>query len=84
MSEKADFVRLLTELNPRAMPAAIAIYVDALIDYRAAQSNIDEHGSIVLHPRTGAPIPNPYLPIREKAAAQILKIGLKSGSLWTG
>lgn len=72
----------LRGLNPKRREAEIAIYADALADYREAQTNINEHGAIVLHPRTGAPIVNPYLSIRDKAATVIRSVGLKADPLW--
>lgn len=81
--DKAAIVAELRRLNPRYSVADIAIYVDALAEYREAQANIDQHGSIVMHPRTGAPIENPYLTIRNKAGAVIGKHArLNTGSLW--
>ena len=48
------------------------IYFDAKKSYQKAQENIEEFGEIVSHPRTGAPIENPYIKIREKSAKQML------------
>ena len=76
-------VEILQALNPRALPAEVAIYADAFAEYASAQSNIAEHGAVVFHPKTGAPIENPYLPIRDKAAAKMLRLALRSGDLWT-
>ena len=72
----------LVRQNPRADVAKVAIYAYALDEYRAAQANIDEHGSVVFHPRTGAPIPNPYLPIRDRAASRMLGLRLRAVGLW--
>jgi len=79
---EVDTVAELRRQNPRATPAQLQIYADSLTDYRAAQANIAEYGTIVNHPRTGAPIPNPYLVIRDKAAAQILRLRLRADGLW--
>lgn len=78
---QADLARL-RQLNPRATPARVQIYADALADYRQAQANIAEYGTIVHHPRTGAPITNPYLAIRDRAADRLLKLDLKATGLW--
>ena len=43
------------------------MYSDAYSDYMLATANVREYGPIIQHPRTGNPIPNPYLPIRERA-----------------
>lgn len=79
---KVEDVASLTAQNPRSDPAKIAIYADALADYRGAQANIDEHGTIVFHPRTGAPIPNPYLAVRDRAAQRVVSLGLRAVGLW--
>lgn len=81
--DKAALLAHLRALNPRYSPADIAIYVDAVAEYRQAQANIDEHGTIVMHPRTGAPITNPYGEIRDRAARVIAKHPrLNTGNLW--
>lgn len=81
---KAAVRARLVEANPFASATEIALCADAYADYAAAQANIDEHGTIVFHPRTGAPIENPYLAIRSRAAALLLKVGLDPGGLWDG
>lgn len=80
---KAEVVATLQRLNPGAKPAVIQIYADALISYRLAQANIDEYGAIVNHPRTGAPIENPYLRVQAAAAKQMLaQKHFKTDGLW--
>jgi len=78
---KEEVLATLHELNPNRVPE-VAIYVDAFLDYREAQANIDLYGSVTFHPRTGAPIDNPYLRIRDRAAACLGKSRLKTGALW--
>lgn len=60
----------------------VRIYVDALVDYVEAQANIDEHETVVFHPRTGAPIPNSYLSIRASAARPLTALALKCDPKW--
>lgn len=69
--------RVLRAANPRADEAAIRAYAAALRDYAAAEANVAEHGAIVLHPRTGAPVENPFLGIRERSAAAMMKAKLR-------
>jgi phage terminase small subunit len=78
---KRRAVAILTADNPRKADA-VAIYADAWIEYQEAQRNIDEHGAVVFHPRTGAPIENPYLAARNRASALMLKIKLRTDRLW--
>lgn len=49
-----------------------------------AAKNIAAHGNLVAHPRTGAPIDNPYIKIKARAIAILNKIGrgLKTDALW--
>jgi hypothetical protein len=59
------------------------LYADVWAEYQEAAGNIREHGSIVQHPRTGNPIANPYLEIRDKAAARLQEFkGLNTEGLW--
>ena len=75
-------IALLKSENPRGRPDDIAIYTDAFLAYREASANITKHGSIVIHPRTGAPIENPYLKVQLQATNAIRNIKLKTGDLW--
>ncbi len=78
------FGRLIAE-NPRA-PGLCRMYADLRVEYVEAQANILEHGSIVMHPRTGSPIPNPYLIVRDAAGLAMRKMqaeGLRTGSVWS-
>ena len=79
---KDEAIAILVSDNPRAAMGQIRIYVDAWAEYTAAAANIDEHGTVVQHPRTGAPIPNPYLPVRDRASATISKSRLQTDRLW--
>ncbi len=58
-------------------------YADAILEYREASKNIEENGTIVLHPRTANPVENPYLKIRDRALKKIQSIrGVKADFLW--
>ncbi len=58
-------------------------YADVYLEYREATCNIQEHGTIVSHPRTGNPIENPYLSIRYRALRKLMSIrGVNSDGLW--
>lgn len=79
---KAALLGSLTTLNPRRS-AEVALYVDTYLDYAEAQGNIDQHGAIVFHPRTGSPINNPYLAIRDRAARILERSKIATGYLWS-
>jgi len=77
-----------TEIIRRLVKAGAAIdsatmYADAFLEYREASDNINEYGVIVQHPRTGNPVPNPYLEVRNGALRKlrILK-HVKADFLW--
>ncbi len=58
-------------------------YADAYLEYQEASRNIDEHGAIVNHPRTGNPIDNPYLAIRDRALKKLQSMrGINCEGLW--
>ncbi len=59
------------------------LYADAFLAYQEANQNIIENGCIVLHPRTAAPVENPYLRLRERALKQLLALkNAKAEFLW--
>lgn len=69
--------------NNRADKASL--YADSFVEYQEAQANIRENGSIVSDPRTGAPVVNPYLTVRDKAFARLEALhkgGVKAGDLY--
>jgi hypothetical protein len=68
---QARIVAVLIRDNPALRVDFATIYADAIIDYLAASENIRDNWSVVLHPRTGAPIDNPYLRVRVSAIAQM-------------
>jgi phage terminase small subunit len=74
MGKVIDIRAELTKDNPRASSIEIQIYADALRTYNEAAQNVLKNGAICSHPRTGAPIENPYLKIRAQQAAIIGKM----------
>ncbi len=46
-------------------------YADAWAEYQAASANIAKNGVIVAHPRTAAPLVNPYVAIRDGALKKL-------------
>lgn len=70
-TQAADELAEIGARNPGIHPDVIAVYVDALMLYREASENIARNGAVTGHPKTGAAIINPYLPIRDMAAKTI-------------
>ena len=59
------------------------IYADVFLEYQLATQNIAEYGLIVKHPRTGNPVENPYLSIRDGAEKKLSRMqNVKSDGLW--
>jgi len=71
---KIDLFAELVKDNPKRSLIELQIYADALTIYTEASANVKKHGSIVMHPRTGAPIENPYLKIQTSKGAAIAKM----------
>lgn len=76
-------VAKLRRENPRGKPDEIAMYARTYLQYREAEANIGKNGSIVAHPRTGAPIDNPYLKVQAASMRSLRSFRrLKTTSLW--
>lgn len=78
-----EIAAYLRALNPRISETDLAIFSASFAEYQTAAANIEKNGTIVFHPKTGAPIPNPYLPIRDAAAKRLREIRIQVGELWT-
>ena len=71
--EKPLTVGELVDRNPTIHRHVITVFVDALTLYREASENILKNGAVTGHPKTGAAIINPYLPIRDMASKTICR-----------
>jgi len=71
----------LRMINQAAADVQIGMYADYFTSYMTASDNIRRHGEIVQHPRTGAPISNPYIPVRDSAAKMLKTFKLRTGDL---
>ena len=80
--ERPAVVALLQAANPRRSLAEVTIYADLWLDYQAAQANIERFGALVVNPRTAAPEENPWLAIRSRSSAGMLKSKIKADELW--
>lgn len=74
-----DIVAELAKDNPKASTVALRIYADALRTYHEASANVRAQGAVCAHPRTGAPIDNPYLKVQAQQAAILSKMRYISG-----
>lgn len=63
----------LCERNPDIHRDVITVFADALTLYHEATGNIQKNGAVTGHPKTGAPITNPYIPIRDLASKTICR-----------
>jgi len=79
----SDALDALRPSNPSASVSSMIAYATAFLEYEEADNNIREHGTIVFHPRSGAPIQNPYLAIRADAQKRMQKERMVKGdALW--
>jgi phage terminase small subunit len=79
----AQIVASLTADNPRAKLAEINLYAESFQQWQEATENIREHGAICAHPRTGQPMPNPYLVVQTAALKNLQRFArLRTDSLW--
>lgn len=67
-------VAVLRRDNPQARIDHIHMYADCFLSYQQAAANIAAQGAIVAHPRTGAPMENPYLKVQLAAMAGLRKL----------
>lgn len=67
--KKLHGVKLMTDLDVDAL----AMYCEAYADWREAQDEIREHGSIIVTPK-GYPVPSPWLAIANKAFDKMYKL----------
>ena len=78
---KAEVVAQLLK-NGNA-PDQAQLYADVFMEYREATANIEKNGLIVAHPRTGQPMKNPYVEIRDSALRKFQTMRhIKAAGLW--
>lgn len=87
MSDQPTAIEVIAQLrkvNKDADEATLQQYAHQFVAYLEAQNNIARFGNVVSHPRTAAPMANPYLPIRAAAAKEMKSAGrrLKTDKLW--
>jgi len=51
----------------------LRVYRDALALYNEASKNLSEFGAVTAHPKTGQPMVNPYLEIRDRCGKTITR-----------
>lgn len=75
---------ILRRDNPKARQQDLVTYADVYVQYKEAADNVAKNGSVCAHPRTGAPMPNPFAAIQSKALGDLGKIRarLKTDALW--
>lgn len=62
--EQIEIIKELKKDNKNAREIDLKIFANALLIYTEATANINQNGAICRHPRTGAPMENPYLKIQ--------------------
>lgn len=71
---RAEALQLLQQQNPAVDLGMLSQYVDQFAAYVEAQENISRNGAVCAHPRTGAPMENPYLKVRDNATRLLQKM----------
>lgn len=61
--------------NPLIRTVDLHVFANALRIYLEATQNVRSNGAVCQHPRTGAPIENPYLRIQAQQGAILSKMG---------
>ena len=74
MIERETIIEILNKNNPDRSQVELAMYADAYIDYKTAADNIRENGAVCSHPKTGAPIENPFLKVRQQMQVALAKM----------
>lgn len=64
----------LKGLNPKLSDCQIDVAATAIALYIEARDNIKDNGAIVLHPKSGAPIENPYLKVLDNQSKFLSKL----------
>lgn len=80
-----EIVKILRRDNASAPLGDLHMYAEAWAIHRAASANVRENGPLCAHPRTGAPMENPYLAIAasQLRVMQALKRVSKTDRLWS-
>lgn len=82
MKTREEVLNILLANNATAKKYRLIMYCDLYMDYQHAAKNIRDNGSICAHPKTGAPLENPYLKVRNQVQKELVKIIIKSDDLW--
>lgn len=87
MGEVSTYRRIREQIaaeNKKALPSGmIQQYADLFTTYREAALNIARNGAIVQHPKTGQPIENPYLRVRQSTLAELQRFTrVKADAVW--
>lgn len=75
-------IATLRRANPNARLQDLSLYASHFCDFAQADANVLRNGGITLHPRSGAPIKNPYLDQKEKATKALTGFRLHTEELW--
>lgn len=84
MKTREEVLAILVAQNPKSKPQNLNLYCDTYMAYQEAEQNIRQNGNVCAHPRTGAPMTNPYGAIRSRALADFakFKFTLNTEGLW--
>ncbi len=80
----AAVLGLLVSANRGALPSGMLHqFAELFVTYREAALNLAKCGAVVAHPKTGAPVENPYLVVRADTLAALRKFArIKADRVW--
>lgn len=78
----AEIRELIIADHPDAYPTALELYARHFAVWFEAQTNIQRFGAVNAHPRTGVPIDNPYLKIKDAVETKLARFNLNPKALW--
>jgi phage terminase small subunit len=81
---KDEVLAILRRDNPKSRQQDLVLYADIFVQYREAADNVEKNGSVCAHPRTGAPMPNPFAAVQSRCLADLgrIKSRLNTDALW--
>lgn len=75
LTQLSEISSYLAENNQECDAAYLIQFANLFLIYREASISLAKFGAIVVHPKNGAPIENPYLKIQITTGASLRRMG---------
>lgn len=80
---RREMLETILESSPRASAHNAEQYLGAFLAWHEANDNIIEHGAIVVNPKSGEPMANPYSAVRDRSWKTMDSCrGVNGDALW--